>query len=57
MASPTITKPTTFRTPYDNRLDLVRNTITAHSKLDDDVAGALAVQVLHALSSIPEKVR
>jgi hypothetical protein len=49
--------PTTFRTPYENRLDLVRTTITAHSKLDDDVAGQLAVEVLHALSSIPEKAR
>ena len=49
--------PTTLRTPYHTRLDLVRDTITAHSKLDDDVAGELAVEVLHALSSIPEKVR
>ncbi len=48
---------TTFRTPYENRLDLVRTTITAHSKLDDDVAGQLAVEVLRALNSIPEKVR
>lgn len=57
MASTATAPIKTFRTPYDNRLDLVKNTITAHSKLDDDVAGALAVEVLHALSSIPEKVR
>ena len=48
---------TTFRTPYDTRLELVKTTITAHSKLDDDVAGTLASEVLHALASIPEKVR
>lgn len=53
----TMASPTTFRTPYENRLDLVKTTITAHSKLDDDVAGTLAVEVLHALNSIPEKVR
>lgn len=49
--------PTTFRTPYDKRLDLVKTTITAHSKLKDDAAGSLAVEVLRALNSIPETVR
>ena len=49
--------PTKIRTPYEPRLELVKTTITAHSKLDDDVAGELAVEVLHALNSIPEKVR
>ena len=48
---------TTFRTPYENRLDLVTTTITSHSTLDADDASALAVQVLHALNSIPERVR
>lgn len=51
MASPT------FRTPYDIRVDLVTDTITAHSELDDSAARALAVRVLHALNSIPEKMR
>ena len=32
-------------------------TLTANSKLSDKAAGELAVHVLHALSSIPEKVR
>ncbi|MCV7170795.1 hypothetical protein H7I41_12810 [Mycobacterium manitobense] len=49
--------PTTFRSPYDVRVELVKDTITAHSKLKDDAAGELAVHVLHALSSIPERVR
>jgi hypothetical protein len=53
----TMASPTTIRTPYENRLNLVKTTITAHSTLDDDAAGELAVEVLRALNSIPEKVR
>jgi hypothetical protein len=53
----TMASPTKIRTPYENRLELVKTTITAHSKLDDDVAGELAIEVLRALNSIPEKVR
>jgi hypothetical protein len=52
-----MTSSTTFRTPYDLRLELVKDTITAHSKLGDEAAGELAVHVLHALNSIPEKIR
>jgi uncharacterized protein DUF6307 len=52
MASPTMP-----RTPYDVRIELVKDTITAHSKIGDKAAGELAVQVLHALNSIPEKIR
>ena len=48
---------TTIRTPYEIRLQLVTDTISAHSKLGNDAAGKLAVNVLHALNSIPEKVR
>jgi hypothetical protein len=46
-----------FRSPYDERLELVKNTLTTYSALDDDDAGKLAVHVLHALNSIPEKIR
>ena len=49
--------PTTLRTPYVQRLELVKDTITVHSKLGDKAASDLAVHVLHALNSIPEKVR
>jgi len=52
-----MTSPTTFRSPYDLRAELVRDTITAHSKLGDKAASELAVHVLHALNSIPEKMR
>ena len=52
MASPTL-----LRTPYDLRVELVADTITAHSKLGDKAAAELAVHVLHVLNSIPEKIR
>jgi Family of unknown function (DUF6307) len=48
---------TTLRSPYDNRVQLVQNTLTTYSALDHETAGKLAVQVLHALDSGPEKVR
>jgi len=51
MASPEI------RPPYLQRLELVKDTIRTHSKLGDKAARELAVHVLHALNSIPEKVR
>jgi hypothetical protein len=49
--------PTMIRTPYDQRLDLVTETIRTHSKLGDKPASELAVHILHALNSIPEKIR
>lgn len=52
-----MTSPTTLLTPYDHRVELVKGTITAHTKLADKAAGDLAVHVLDALSSIPEKIR
>jgi uncharacterized protein DUF6307 len=52
-----MTSPMTFRTPYELRLELVSDTIRAHSKLGDKAASELAVHVLLALNSIPEKVR
>ena len=52
-----MTSPALFRTPYDVRLELVKATITAHSNVGDKAASELAVHVLHALNSIPEKMR
>jgi hypothetical protein len=49
--------PTTFRSPYALRLELVRDTITSHTKLGGKEAGELAEHVLDALNSIPEKIR
>jgi hypothetical protein len=48
---------TTLLTPYDLRVQLVSDTIAAHTKLSDKAAGELAVHVLHTLNSIPEKIR
>jgi Family of unknown function (DUF6307) len=47
----------TLRSPYENRLNLVQETLRAYSSLDDAAARELAVHVLHALNSIPEKMR
>ena len=49
--------PTLIRTPYEQRVELVKDTIRVHSKLGDKAATELAVHVLHVLNSIPEKVR
>ena len=49
--------PTTSRSPYFHRVELVRDTITAHTKLGDKEASELAEHVLQALNSIPEKIR
>ena len=47
----------TFRSPYEKRLKLVQETLRKYSSLDDAAAAELAVHVLHALDSIPEKIR
>ena len=52
MASPTLTL-----SPYDLRVNLIKDTIKKHSKIGDEAAGELAIQVLFALNSIPEKIR
>ncbi|WP_197497281.1 DUF6307 family protein [Mycobacterium sp. 852013-51886_SCH5428379] len=49
--------PTAIRSPYDIRIDLVRDSITANSELDAEAASLLAVHVLRVLNSIPEKIR
>ena len=49
--------PTTLRSPYLLRVELVRDTITSHTKLGGKEASELAEHVLDALNSIPEKVR
>ena len=49
--------PTKIRSPYEQRLNLVADTIKGHSKLGDKAAGELAVHVLHVLELDPEKVR
>ena len=52
-----MTSPTTVRTPYIQRVELITETIKAHSKLGDKAASELAVHVLHSLNSIRENIR
>ena len=47
----------TLRSPLESRVKLVQETLQANSPLDDPAARELAVQVLHALSSIRETIR
>ena len=53
----TVKSGSTFRSPYEKRLKLVQETLRKYSSLDDAAAAELAVHVLHALDSIPEKIR
>ena len=46
-----------LRSPYEIRVGLVQETLRAYSSLDDAAARELAVHVLYALNSIPEKIR
>lgn len=52
-----MTTDTTVVTRYDRRLNLVRDVVKAHSKLGDQAAAELAVQMLHVLDTVPEHVR
>lgn len=42
---------------YENRLKTVADIVREHSKLGAKAADEIAVHVLHALDTIPEKVR
>lgn len=53
MATPTLLRAS----PYQRRVELVADTIKAHSKLGDKAAAELAAHVLHTINSIPETVR
>ncbi|MCG8916051.1 DUF6307 family protein [Actinokineospora sp. PR83] len=51
------TDRTTTPTGYERRLQTVTEAVRGHSKLGDKAAGEVAVHVLHALDTIPEKLR
>ncbi|HTK68105.1 MAG TPA: DUF6307 family protein [Pseudonocardia sp.] len=42
---------------YEHRVELVAETITKHTKLDDQAAKELAVHILQVIDHVPEKVR
>jgi hypothetical protein len=48
---------TKFVSRYDQRVKLVKDIVTTQTKLDSRTASELAVLILHAVDSIPEKVR
>ena len=48
---------TTFISRYERRVSFVQDVLTKNSKLTDDVAHDLAVQVVHAIDHIPEPTR
>lgn len=52
-----MTSESTFRSPYEIRVSLIEETLKKNSSLDEADARKLAVEVLHALNSIPETVR
>ncbi|WP_181779958.1 DUF6307 family protein [Pseudonocardia pini] len=45
------------QTPYERRVELVTEVVTANSTIKESAAVALAVQILSALDHIPERVR
>jgi hypothetical protein len=53
---PTETKPMPVSL-YHRRVALVRDIVRAHSALDEKAATEIAVNVLLAIDTIPEKVR
>lgn len=48
---------TPFISAYDHRVMLVRDQVMAYSTLDEKTASKIAVHVLHAIDTIPEKIR
>jgi hypothetical protein len=49
--------PTEYMSPYDVRVQLVKDTVRKHSKLGDKASFELAEHILDVLNHIPEKVR
>jgi hypothetical protein len=52
-----MTTETIVLSQYEARLKTVSEIVREHSKLSGKAAGEIAVHVLHALDTIPEKLR
>ncbi|WP_205215185.1 DUF6307 family protein [Amycolatopsis albispora] len=52
-----MTVETPFVSRYDARVKLIEEAVTANSKLKEKDAAALAVHILRAIDSAPEKIR
>ena len=46
-----------YVSPYERRVQLVADVLKGQSKLTDKECHTLAVQILHTLDTIPEKIR
>lgn len=53
----TDTSFTAFTPRYEQRVKLVQGIVQSHTTLDETAASDLAVRMLHALDTIPEKLR
>ncbi|WP_116049829.1 DUF6307 family protein [Amycolatopsis palatopharyngis] len=57
-ADTTATSSTATFTPrYEQRVKLIQDVVRNNSTLDDKAASELAVHMLHALDTIPERLR
>ncbi|MEV4049792.1 DUF6307 family protein [Amycolatopsis sp. NPDC049688] len=52
-----MTTEATFASRYDQRVRLVRDVLKENTELSDTAAQALAVQLLHTMDTIPERMR
>jgi hypothetical protein len=46
-----------FKSPYEIRVELVKNVVKDNTALDEKSSVALAISVLRAIDHIPEKIR
>lgn len=53
----TISSTATFTPRYEQRVKLIQDVVRNNSTLDDKAASELAVHMLHALDTIPERLR
>ncbi len=52
-----MTTDVAFVSRYDLRVELVRDVLKQNTKLSDSASRELAVRLLHAMDSIPERMR
>ena len=52
-----MTLETPFVSRYERRVKLAQDVVQSRTTLDDNAAFELAVQLVHALDTVPEKTR
>jgi hypothetical protein len=53
----TMSAAVAFKSPYEIRVELVKNVVKDNTALDEKSSVALAISVLRAIDHIPEKIR